>query len=71
MWSTCQDWGRATGTGPEGTKIPKIDTTAEPGLEKRETWGTPGFSLSTFTGHSRYSRAGDVGHPPARILNAS
>ena len=35
-----------------------------PGLEKRETWGTPGFPRSTFKDNSRYTRAGDVGHPP-------
>ena len=35
-----------------------------PGLENRETWGTPGFPLSTFKDNSRYTRAGDVGHPP-------
>src|ERR1019366_8493448 len=29
-----------------------------PGLEKRETWGTPGFALSTFKGDLPYA-----GHP--------
>ncbi len=39
-----------------------------PGLEKRETWGTPGFPLSAVKNDSRYNRAGDVGHPPSLHL---
>ena len=37
-----------------------------PGLENRETWGTPGFPRSTSKDNSRYTRAGDVGHPPCQ-----
>jgi GH25 family lysozyme M1 (1,4-beta-N-acetylmuramidase) len=44
---------------------PKMDTTVESQVSKSARPGAPPvFYLSTFKDNSRYTRAGDVGHPP-------
>jgi hypothetical protein len=45
-------------------KSPALGGGGIPGLEKRETWGTPGFSSVSFRAIRVISCAGVVGHPP-------
>jgi hypothetical protein len=56
----------------EGHRIDALGCrpSAAPGLEKRETWSTPGFPRSTFKDISRYTPAGDYDRyqQPAEIV---